>query len=323
MRFALKMGGAFAMTGTIEGLVKFDRVRMGLLVGKYEGKVVVPKFKVIKGEEWLVRLKEQDGRYVALKGEPNVAVALADSDELAMEFRCGDIKDVVRAKYVTEPTEDGYDIRVVARHPRYGLKSIPLLSFTYNDLLDLSKVGEITMMAAIVPPPPNRWDLVAVATQITEELYEKVFPLAKNYYDHLKSGNIWWLGSLPELPPKPIVMSVVTVRRCFPRKCDIPPDAILLGRLPTGDYEAECPKYEIINLNEIRAQQKAIKDWWENLNVAQRLAIYWFTRHRKEGFVPTPANILKDAWWVLECVNPLTELELLRERLAEVGKPSK
>ena len=311
------------MTGITEGLVKFDRVRMGLLVGKFEGKVVVPKFKVLKGEEWLVRLKEQDGRYIALKGEPNVAVALADSDELAMEFRCGDIKDVVKAKYVTEATEDGYDIKVVARHPRYGLKSIPILSLTYSDLLDLSKVSEIVTVAAIFPPPPNRRDLVAMATQITEELQESVFPLAKNYYDHLKAGNTWWLGSLPDLPPKPIVASVGTVRRCYPRKCDIPPDAILLGRLPTGDYKAECPKYAIINLNEIRAQQKAIKDWWENLNVAQRLAIYWFTRHRKEGFVPTPANILKDAWWVLECVNPLTQLELLRERLAEVGKSPK
>lgn len=311
------------MTGTTEGLVKFDRVRMGLLVGKFEGKVVVPKFKVLKGEEWLVRLKEQDGRYIAFKGEPNVAVALTDSDELAMEFRCGDIKDVVKAKYVTEATEDGYEIKVVARHPRYGLKSLPMISLTYSDLLDLSKVSEIMTVAAIFPPPPNRRDLVAMATQITEELQESVFPLAKNYYDHLKAGNTWWLGSLPDLPPKPIVASVGTVRRCYPRKCDIPPDAILLRRLPTGDYEAECPKYAIINLNEIRAQQKAIKDWWENLNVAQRLAIYWFTRHRKEGFVPTPANILRDAWWVLECVNPLTQLELLRERLAEVGKSPK
>jgi len=115
-------------------------------------------------------------------------------------------------------------------------------------------------------------------------------------------------------------MSVGTVLRCFPRKSDIPPDATLLGRLPTGDYQAKCPKYEIVNLNEIRAQRKAIKDWWENLNVAQRLAIYWFTRHRKEGFVPTTANILRDVWWVLECANPLTQLELLRERLAEMGK---
>jgi hypothetical protein len=298
-----------------DGLVKFDRVRAGQVIGKYEGKTVVPNFKVVKGEEWLVRLKEQNGCYIALKGEPNVAVALADGDELVMEFRCGDIKDVVKAKYATEATEDGYEIKVVARHPRYGLKSIYITSFTYSDLMDLQKVSEMTMLASLIPPPPNRRDLVAVATQIAEELYESVFPLAKNYYDHLKEGNTWWLGSLPDLPPKPIVMSVGTVRRLFRRKQDIPPDAILLGRLPTGDYEAECPKYEIINLNEIRAQRKAIKDWWENLNIAQRLAIYWFTRHRKEGFVPTPVNILRDAWWVLECANPITQLELLRERL--------
>jgi len=171
MRFALKMGGALKMTGTIEGLVKFDRIRMGLLVGMFEGKVVVPKFKVLKGEEWWVRLKEQNRHYVALKGEPNVAVAVADSAELAMEFRCGDIKDVIKARYVTEATDDGYDIKVVARHPRYGLKSIPVASFTYEDLLDLSKVSEIVGLAAVIPPPPNRRDLVAMATQITEELY--------------------------------------------------------------------------------------------------------------------------------------------------------
>lgn len=312
------------MTGTIEGLVKFDRVRAGQVIGKYEGKTVVPapKVKVIKGEEWLVRLKEQDGHYVAIKGAPNVAVALADGNELAMEFRCGDIRDVVKAKYVSEATDEGYDIKVVARHPRYGLRSIPILSFTYSDLLDLQKVSEIMMMAAIFPPPPSRWDLVAVATQITEELHENVFPLAKNYYDHLKDGNTWWLEPLPESPPKPIVMSVGTVRRCFPRKSDIPPDAILLGQLPTGDYEAECPKYEIVNLNEIKAQRKAIEDWWENLNVAQRLAIYWFTHHRKEGFMPTTTNILRDTWWVLECANPLNLLKQLKERLAEIRKSS-
>jgi hypothetical protein len=114
-------------------------------------------------------------------------------------------------------------------------------------------------------------------------------------------------------------MPVGTVLRCFPRKCDIPPDAIVLGRLPTGDYEAECPKYEIVNLNEIRAQRKAIKDWWESLNLPQRLAIYWFVRY-KDDFVPTIPDMLRHAWWVQECANPLTLLKQLRERLAEMGK---
>jgi hypothetical protein len=320
--FAAEKGEVNLKMATIkDGLVKFDRVRAGQVIGKYEGKTVVPNFKVVKGEEWLVRLKEQNGCYIALKGEPNVAVALADGDDLAMEFRCGDIKDVVKARYVTEATDDGYDIKVVARHPRYGLKFLPMISFTYSDLLDLSKVSQIMTVAAIFPPPPNRRDLVAMAKQITEELYDGVFPLAKDYYYILKDGQTLWLEPLPELPPKPIVKPVGTTRRLYRHKRDIPPDATLIEKLPSGDYVAECPEYDIINLNEIRAQQKAIKDWWENLNIAQRIAIYWFTRHRKEGFVPSADNILRDAWWVLECANPLTQLELLRERLAEVGKP--
>ena len=300
-----------------DGLVKFDRVRMGLLVGEFEGKTVVPKFKVLKGEEWLVRLKEQNGCYVALKGEPNVAVALADGDELVMEFRCGDIKDVVKARYVTEATEDGYEIKVVARHPRYGLKSIPVASFTYEDLLDFSKVSEIVGLAAIIPPPPNRRDLVAMATQITEELYDGVFPLAKDYYYSLKDGQTWWLEPLPELPPKPIVKPVGTTRRLYRHKRDIPPDATLIEKLPSGDYVVECPEYEIANLNEIRGQQKAIRDWWENLNLSQRLAIYWFVRYRKSDFVPTIPDMLRHAWWVQECANPVTLLKQLRERLAK------
>jgi hypothetical protein len=299
-----------------DGLVKFDRVKKGLLVGEFEGKPVVPKFKVIKGEEWLVRLKEQNGHYVALKVEPNVAVALADSDELAMEFRCGDIKDVVKARYVTEATDDGYEIKVVARHPRYGLKSIPVASFTYEDLLDFSKVSEIVGLAAVIPPPPNRRDLVAMATQITEELYDGVFPLAKDYYYSLKEGQTWWLEPLPELPPKPIVKPVGTIRRLYRHKRDIPPDATLIEKLPSGDYVAECPEYEIANLNEIRKRRQAIKDWWENLNLSQQLAIYWFVRH-KGDFVPTIPDMLRHAWWVQECANPLTILKQLRERLGK------
>jgi hypothetical protein len=305
------------MSAIKDGLVKFDRVRMGLLVGEFEGKVVVPKFKVLKGEEWLVRLKEQDRHYVAFKGEPNVAVAIADGDELAMEFRCGDIKDVVKARYVTEATDDGYDIKVVARHPRYGLKSIPVASFTYEDLLDFSKVGEIVGLAAVIPPPPNRQDLVAMATKITEELYDGVFPLAKDYYYSLKEGQTWWLEPLPELPPKPIVAPVGTTRRLYPRKRDIPPNATLIEKLPSGDYVAECPEYEIVNLNEIRERQRAIKDWWENLNLAQQLAIYWFVRYRKDDFVPTIPDMLRHAWWVQEGVSPIAMLKQLRERLAK------
>lgn len=288
----------------------FSELRDDKVVGVFEGKVVVPKFKVLLGEEWLVRLRKGKDGYVAFKVEPNVAVEIGDDSTL--KLRCGSRVVEVPAKLTSVASKKGWEVRLEGQHPRYGKHFAPIAFFTYADLLDPLKVLEIVEMSRKVPPPPNRAKFVTMAYYLCNNLITDFLPTLKYYLRQFLNGDLSWLEPLPELPPEPKIDQKGWRTRTYEFKDDIPPSAKIVGKTPSGAFEVKEPVLSISNQNEILRRKKEIFLWWANLNLVVKAAIYCIVRKRE----PLTLNELAKVLVGVECADPLNLLAQLKSAVS-------